>query len=281
MSAASASESPPSFPKPPRYGISYMTSERTNVEEKMKVMLYLEGPDVWIPLWVPLTKEGKWGYQFPSVKDVKETLKTEMKEWLDDVPIEKIELYIADESAYPPLKDGDQLDNRWVLNERGRTVVHVEWPNGLRACDQKGGRHDDDYDQSYSGRGYYEDDGKEMSEKDDGYWHLGFDTGFDKGFEKGFQKGQGQDGYKSGFKEGYKRGYEARMYGYAVPEDLKGIVTDALGSSNDGGTLGSSNSEGQSCKSWHDIATPTEDGPRTCDESRARREAAVRDWGPK
>ena len=269
MSAASASESPPSLPpKPPRYGISYMTSERTNVEEKMEVTLYLDGPDVWIPMWAPLAKEGKWAYQFPSVKDVKETLKTEMKEWLEDIPIEKIELYIADESVYPPLKDGDQLDNRWVLNEKGRTIVHVEWPNGLRACDQKGGRHDDDYDQSYSGRGYYEDDGKPMSEKDDGYWHLGFDTGFDKGFDKGFQKGQ--DGFKRGFKEGYQRGYEARMYGYEVPEDLKGIVTDALGSSNDCATLGSSNSEGQSCKSWHDVVTPAEkDGPTKDEKAKA------------
>ena len=54
-----------------------------------------------------------------------------------------------------------------MLNEKGRTIVHVKWPTSERKEDRDDAS--DKYEeQNYSCRGYYGDDGKQKSKTDGG-----------------------------------------------------------------------------------------------------------------
>ena len=201
----------------PRYGVTYMSSERSQVREKMEVQLWLDGPNLWIPFMCPLTTVGKWAWQYPGVPDVKEALKEGMPEWLEDVPVECIHLYAADERVYPPRYWADELEDTRVINEKGRTMVFVDWPQHvLKARKNKILQSSDGDDlQEPKGSGYYTDK-DEPSDKTGSYWtplnedektcwRDAYDKGFDRGFDKGHDKG-----YDSGWNHGYNKGFAQR-----------------------------------------------------------------------
>ena len=121
-------------------------------------------------------------------------------------------------SSYPPKKWGDELEDTWVLNEKGRTMVFIDWPQHvLKARTTKSMKcaSDNLFRGDPNGDGYYTDT-DEPSEKTGSYWapitedeKTSWKDAYDKGFDRGFDKGHDK-GYDSGWKAGYSKGYAQR-----------------------------------------------------------------------
>ena len=119
-------------------------------------------------------------------------------------------------SSYPPKKWGDELEDTWVLNEKGRTMVFIDWPQHvLKARTTKSMKcaSDNLFRGDPKGDGYYTDADlpnekmgsyNGVDEKTD-FFQDAYDRGFDRGFDKGHDKG-----YDLGWKAGYGKGYAQR-----------------------------------------------------------------------
>ena len=146
---------------------------------------------------------------------MREALKEGMPEWLEGVPIECIHLYEADERSNPPKKYGDELEDNWVLNEKGRTMVFVDWPQHVikdRMTKSQKCARDNLFRGDPKGEGYYTDT-DEPNEKLNYNWvddkTIDFQDAYDRGFDRGFDKGHDK-GYDLGWKAGHSKGYAQR-----------------------------------------------------------------------
>ena len=100
-----------------------------------------------------------------------------------------------------------------MLNEKGRTMVFVDWPQHVLKARASKAKESECYAKGTpKGEGYYTDT-DEPNEKNNYNWvddkTIDFQDAYDRGFDRGFDKGHDK-GYDLGWKAGYGKGYAQR-----------------------------------------------------------------------